>query len=345
MRSAWHGVTASRPVGRACEADRVNASVPAAAVLRFGLALLPLDDEHGLEPFYADLLSGVEEELDRHGASVLVQIVPDLPAEIAAYRRWADAGLVAGVVVTNLVEDDPREGACAALGLPAVLLGGDPHGGGWVVDYDNAGVMRTAVEFLAGLGHRRLGRVTGPGQYRHTRLRDATYREATAALGVTGVQVVGDYGAASGTTGTALLLDAPEPPTAILYDNDLMAVAGLAEAGRRGLRVPADLSLLAWDDSALCRVAHPALSAVSHDVHELGAVTAQVLLRAARGGAPGVECTPGAAVVARESTAGPRSRRRAGPGPAPATAPGSAARRCPAPAPAARPGRPPATAG
>jgi DNA-binding LacI/PurR family transcriptional regulator len=285
----------------------VTAAVTSGGVLRFALALRTRDDDQGLEPFYADLLAGMEEELDRHGATVLAQIVPDVDAEIVAYRRWVAQRLVSCVVITNLVEGDPREGVCAELGLPAVLLGGDPGTGGWVVEYDNAGVMRTAVDFLVGLGHRTLGRVTGPECYRHTRVRNAAFRAATAAQGVAGTDVVGDYGAASGREGTALLLAEDPRPTAILYDNDVMAVAGLAEVQRRGLRVPDDLSLLAWDDSALCRVAHPSLSAVSRDVHELGAVTAQLLLRAATGTAPGVELTPGAAVVARASTAPPGS--------------------------------------
>ncbi len=49
-----------------------------------------------------------------------------------------------------------------------------------------------------------------------------------------------------------------------------MAVAGNAVAAKLGLSVPRDLSLLAWDDSQLCQLTHPALSAMSHDVHGFG---------------------------------------------------------------------------
>lgn len=273
--------------------------------VRVGLALLPAHDDGALEPFYADLLAGMEEELDAHGASVFVHVVPDLDAEIVAYRRWAAEGLVDAVVVSDLVADDPREQACADLGLPAVLLGGEPRAGRWVVDYDNVTAMRTAVEFLAGLGHRRIGWVSGPQQYRHTRDRDAAFTAAVAAAGAVGVQREGDYGEASGAARTAELLDLPEPPTAIVYDNDLMPLAGLREATRRGLRVPEDLSVLAWDDSANVRISHPPLSVVSRDVHELGALTATVLLRAVTGAEPTTTRTPGVRVVARGSTAPP----------------------------------------
>ncbi len=273
--------------------------------VRVGLALLPADDDGALEPFYADLLAGMEEELDAHGASVFVHVVPDLDAELVAYRRWARERLVDAVVISDLVADDPREQACRDLGLPAVLLGGEPCPGRWVVDYDNDEAMRTAVAFLADLGHRRIGWVSGPRRYRHTRVREAAFREAVAAAGATGVQREGDYGEASGAARTAELLALPAPPTAIVYDNDLMPLAGLREATRRGLRVPEDLSVLAWDDSANVRISTPPLSVVSRDVHELGALTAEVLLRAVAGGPPGTTRTPGVRVVPRGSTAPP----------------------------------------
>ncbi|WP_147794169.1 LacI family DNA-binding transcriptional regulator [Cellulomonas sp. Y8] len=273
--------------------------------VRVGLALLPADDDGALEPFYTDLLAGMEEELDAHGASVFVHVVPDLDAELVAYRRWARDGLVDAVVISDLVADDPREQVCRDLGLPSVLLGGEPGDGRWVVDYDNDDAMRTAVAFLADLGHRRVGWVSGPERYRHTRVRATAFHEAAAAAGIAVAHREGDYGAASGALRTAELLALPEPPTAIVYDNDLMPLAGLREAARLGVRVPQDLSVLAWDDSANVRISQPPLSVVSRDVHELGALTAEVLLRAVAGGPPATTRTPGVRVVARGSTAPP----------------------------------------
>ncbi|GAA3804674.1 LacI family transcriptional regulator [Cellulomonas soli] len=274
---------------------------------RFGVALQPTVDDRGLEPFYTDFLAGVEEELDRSGATVLLHVVHGLDDELAAYRRWARDGLVDAVVAGDLVEDDPRAAFCADLGLPLVLIGGEPGCGASVVDYDNGGAMRTAVAFLADLGHRRIGRVSGPARYAHTRARDAAFGPALAELGAQGVQAEGDYGEASGAAATRTLLQAPEPPTALVYDNDVMAVAGLAVAAELGVDVPGRLSVLAWDDSANCRLSHPPLSVVSRDVHEVGQDTARLLLRLAAGAAPEVLTTPGVRVVARGTT-GPAPR-------------------------------------
>ena len=60
-------------------------------------------------------------------------------------------------------------------------------------------------------------------------------------------------------------------PTAIIYDNDLMAVAGLAVVQELGLRSPDDVTLVAWDDSTLCRHTHPTLTAISHNIVGYGA--------------------------------------------------------------------------
>src|SRR5206468_8111268 len=66
----------------------------------------------------------------------------------------------------------------------------------------------------------------------------------------------------------------------IFYDNDVMAIAGLAVAQEMGLSVPGDLSIVAWDDSPLCSLVHPPLTALTRDIAEYGAHAARELLAA-----------------------------------------------------------------
>ena len=77
---------------------------------------------------------------------------------------------------------------------------------------------------------------------------------------------------------TRRLLSTAKRPTAIIYDNDVMAVAGAAVAHEMGVEVPRDLSITAWDDSVLCQIVHPPLSAVSRDISAYGAEVAEALL-------------------------------------------------------------------
>jgi DNA-binding LacI/PurR family transcriptional regulator len=165
------------------------------------------------------------------------------------------------------------------LGLPAVLVGNwrdDPELP--AVRTDDRGPVRDAVARLADLGHRVIARVAGPRSLLHTRSRTAAQEEACREAGVEAVVVEGDYTAESGARLTAELLKRSPRPTAILYDNDVMAVAGLATAKDLGLDVPADLSLIAWDDSTLCRLASPPLTTMTVDVHRFGLVVAEAAL-------------------------------------------------------------------
>ncbi|MDV9174172.1 substrate-binding domain-containing protein, partial [Streptomyces sp. W16] len=120
-------------------------------------------------------------------------------------------------------------------------------------------------------------------------------------------QLATDHSGEAGARATRSLLTGapPDRPTAIVYDNDIMAVAGLSVAAELGLAVPADVSLLAWDDSQLCRLTHPTLSAMSHDVHGFGADTARTLFGVIAGEGAGSHPVPTPVLTPRGSTAPP----------------------------------------
>lgn len=239
----------------------------------------------GLEPFFMELIAGIEETLAADGRSLLLHVVPDHEAEIRAYRRWGQGEMVDAVVVVNLVDDDPRLPVLVELGIPTVVVGGPrgdlPFSNVWI---DNAQVTRDAVRHLVALGHRDLARVSGPRTLAHTQDRTVAFVSECERLGVHGTVLEGDYTEASGTRATRALLGRRGAPSAIVYDNDVMAVAGLGVAGEMGVPVPERLSLLAWDDSALCRLAHPPLSAMSLDVHAMGTQVADCVLNVVAGG-------------------------------------------------------------
>ena len=67
------------------------------------------------------------------------------------------------------------------------------------------------------------------------------------------------------------------PPTALIYDNDVMAAAGSAVATGLGLAVPDDVSVVSWEDSALCRLTAPWLTALSRDPVAFGRLAAREL--------------------------------------------------------------------
>ncbi|RMI39605.1 LacI family DNA-binding transcriptional regulator [Streptomyces triticirhizae] len=258
----------------------------------------------GVEPFFMEFIAGIEETLAERGLSVLLHVVATHEEEIATHRRWAERDLVEAVIVVNLTVGDRRPDVLAGLGLPAIMVGawdGGPDVPAVVTD--STGPVREALARLLELGHRRIARVTGPSDLVHTRARTAALTDGCRAAGIEPVIVEGDYSAESGAELTEKLLRRAERPTAIIYDNDVMAVAGLGAAKAAGVRVPEQLSLLAWDDSTMCRLASPALSTMSVDVHQFGVSVAESVLELIDGRPVTPRWSPAPRFVPRGTTA------------------------------------------
>jgi DNA-binding LacI/PurR family transcriptional regulator len=240
----------------------------------------------GAEPFFMQLISGIQAELSIDHTALLFTMAEDQDAEVALYRSWWAQRRVDGVFLVDLQIDDRRVALLEELHMPAVVIG-TPAGAGSLpaVWQDDAAATRTVVEYLAAAGHRRVARVTGITRFWHTKIRTDAFAVAARSVGIDPLLMEADYTAENGALATRRLLQDSDPPTAILYDNDLMAVSGLGAAQQAGLSVPDDLSIVAWDDSPLCEFVHPPLTALTRDVAAYGAHAARALAQVADGAA------------------------------------------------------------
>lgn len=282
-------------------------SLAGARVDVVGLALCRPARLLGLESFSMEFVSGVESVLTERSCGLLLRLVRDPEEEAGLLEAWWKARQIGGAILVDLWADDPRVAMVQRLGMPVVAVEDPASTGGltsvWV---DEAAAVSEAVRYLGALGHRRIARVGGAAELGRTAVRSAAFEAAVRALGVSGVrQVATDRSGEAGARATRSLLAEAERPTAIVYDNDIMAVAGLAVAVEAGLGVPADVSLLAWDDSPLCRVTHPTLSAMGHDVHGFGADVARTLFGVIGREGPGSHPVPAPVLTPRGSTAAP----------------------------------------
>ncbi len=283
-----------------------------AAAYAVGLALCRPARVLGIEPFFMELISGLESELSARSYALTLQVVSDPVSEVEVYRRWWAERRVDGVIIVDLRLDDPRVPELEKLGLPAVAIG-DPRGAGnlsgiWA---DDAGALTDVVEYLVALGHRQIARVTGLPELLHTTIRNEAFVSACARAGI-GEQtmVQADYTGATAARITRRLLSSRTPPTAVLYDNDVMAVAGLAVAQEMGRSVPGDVSIVAWDDSPLCQLVHPPLTALNRDIAAYGAHAARLLLSLIEGVPTDDFQDETPRLVPRGSTAPPRPEAR-----------------------------------
>jgi len=261
----------------------------------------------GIEPYFMQLISGIQAELAASRVTLLFTVAEDQDAEIAMYRSWWAQRRVDGVFLVDLRVDDRRVPVLEELAMPAVVIG-TPRASGSLpaVWQDDRAATETVVSYLAGLGHRRIGRVTGVPRYWHTKIRTDAFYEITASAGLEAVIAEADYTSEYGARATRALLAGAAPPTAIVYDNDVMAIAGLGEAHRMGAGVPGDLSIVAWDDSVLCELVHPALTALRRDIAAAGAEAARRLTRAAAGASVGDWQEAAPVLTVRDSTGKPR---------------------------------------
>ena len=282
-------------------------SLSGARVHTVGLALARPASMLGREPFYMEFIAGVESVLHARSYSLLLRLVSGAEEEIAVQAQWWQGRRVDGSLLVDLHADDPRIDALARSGQPAVVVGHPSLAGPFpAVWTDDAPAMAEAVRYLAALGHRRIARVGGPSALGHSALRTEAFLAAAREAGVADAQVVTtDFSGDDGSRATRSLLSSSRRPTAVVYDNDLMAVAGLGVAAEMRVAVPAELSLLAWDDSQLCELVRPRLSAMSHDVAGFGAMAAELLFERLAGRDAVSRPAQAPVLVPRESTAPP----------------------------------------
>ncbi|MET0864762.1 MAG: LacI family DNA-binding transcriptional regulator [Nakamurella sp.] len=289
-----------------------NSSARALANRRSGNLGLVMARSHetlGSDPFFPPFIAGIESAVAPSGVFLLVRLVDNEHAETAAYRELATTGRVDGVFLTDLRTDDPRPALLDKLGLLAVTLNRPliPSTAP-AICVDDGPAVRDAVRHLVDLGHRNIAHVGGPAAYLHAAHRRQVWADALRESGLPQSSIIEtDFSAAGGATATTELLDRADRPTAILYANDLMAIAGLSVARQRDIRVPQDISVIGFDDGEIAAYLPTPLTTVRTDVYGWGRAAATALQARVLGEDVSDIQLPAAQLVVRQST-GPAPR-------------------------------------
>jgi DNA-binding LacI/PurR family transcriptional regulator len=259
--------------------------------------------------FHAELVEDLYEAAERQGYDVVLSAVTRTRDERRATETLVDFRCEALVLLGPVAPASHL----AALGrqLPVVVIGRRVAGGGVdVIRSADAEGVGQAVGHLAGLGHRAIAYVDG-GRGTIAADRRRGYRTAMRRHGLAGhVRVLpGDHTEAAGARAARTLLDeGSELPTAVVAYNDHCALGLLDAFSRAGVDVPADVSVVGYDDSSLSRLAHVNLTTVSQDARG----------QAERAVAAAVERLDGGRVRPREVVLPPRLVVRGTTGPPPA---------------------------
>jgi DNA-binding LacI/PurR family transcriptional regulator len=146
------------------------------------------------------------------------------------------------------------------------------------IDYQNG--IRQAVQHLAALRHTRIAFISGPTRLKSARARKSAFQESMAEIGLPANLIVeGDHTLEGGMSALAQLITAHRP-TAVMCSNDMTAIGVVREAFERGISVPADLSVVGFDDIRLAQFTTPPLTTVQMSQTELARLAFQALLNA-----------------------------------------------------------------
>ncbi|HST16293.1 MAG TPA: LacI family DNA-binding transcriptional regulator [Gaiellaceae bacterium] len=157
------------------------------------------------------------------------------------------------------------------------------------VTAENRAGARQLTEHLLGSGHRRIAFISTRTPWPMVEERLRGYREALSAAGVSAPELEVTYGVWDPTDGARMaerLFSIPDPPTAVMCGNDLLALGALQAARIRGLRVPDDVAVTGFNDFEFAQFADPPLTTVRVPGYELGRLGAESLIARLGGEAP-----------------------------------------------------------
>lgn len=212
--------------------------------------------------FSIQLLDGLYAAASRRGYELILSAITDSRDEASAFETLQGFRPDAVIIL-----DPPNPSPPLAGTLPIVAIG-------WAVDNPAVDVVRTddaagmalAVNHLADRGHRRIVHVDG-GEGAVSHARRAGYIAAMTAIGYEeDIRVVsGGETQMDGYVAARTLLDEPKLPTAVIAFNDELAVSVVESLVHAGFRVPQDVSVVGWDNSALSKLPHTRLTSVAQD--------------------------------------------------------------------------------
>ena len=239
-------------------------------------------DNHS--PFYIhQIQDGIWAQCREQGVRMLAQ-----PADVASPTLAAEVGglidetHVDGIILSSPVTDAPEVLAeLERRGIPFVRISpGTNHAMTSSVFMDDVQAADDMTTHLINLGHRRIGFVIGHPNHMASDQRLFGYRRALDRAGIgfePSLVRPGQFDFASGAAAAELLLDLPEPPTAIFASNDDMAAGVLAVAHRRDVAVPGALSVAGFDDTELASAVWPPLTTIRQPTRDLAYSAAGLL--------------------------------------------------------------------
>jgi DNA-binding LacI/PurR family transcriptional regulator len=238
-------------------------------------------------PVYSAIIRGAFDRARGNGFVVVLAEDTDDEAAPEAYDRLVRQGRIDGLLIASIHPDSPLQALALTQEVPFVfvnrrcLLDGQSN-----VSMREEDAGRLAARHLIGLGHRRLAHLAGPADLDTSARREVGFREVVEAAGIQPIVHDAPFEEHGGHRAMQHMLMLDPPPTGVFVSNLNQSIGALAAARRMGLQVPADVSIIGYDDDPVGEYLEPPLTALRMPMHQLGAVGVDEMLSRIAGGAP-----------------------------------------------------------
>lgn len=231
------------------------------------------------DPYFPALIQGISSTANQYDYALMLWLGEGAEEEERFYYRIRQTGLIDGVVVASVVDDDPLIAHFVEDRFPFVLIGPPPREGLNSIDIDNRHAARVAVEHLIHLGYQRIGMITGWLKMPSARARLDGYRDALRMAGRSASDsriAEGNFLEPSGYMGMKMLLH--QDVDAVFCASDTMAVGAMRALHEERLRVPDDVALVGFDDLPISAALSPPLTTIRQPIRRLGSVATEALI-------------------------------------------------------------------
>lgn len=247
-----------------------------------GLILPGAENLRSSDPFFGLLLSGIIEKTSAAGMDLSISAASE-ENELDVYMEHIKSQRVDGFIIVRTHREDKRIELLRKNNFPFVSFGrmendNDFH----FVDEDGTWGIEQIVDHLVQLGHTNLGCIAEPLLFTKSFLRVQGFKNGLKKNNLPFSDenlVVTNYRQRSGREAALRLLDLPDPPTAIVALNDLLAIGAIQAARERGLVVGKNVSITGFDDIVLAEMSTPGLTTLHQPAHKMGTLVAQNLIQ------------------------------------------------------------------
>jgi len=268
--------------------------------------------------YYSEVFEGMQRKAEEHGYSVIISSTPPGQKFSEDVTDRLRSGRVDGVIVLDgaeILQDDYDTLKKIYSGTPPLVGFSEkrnhllyPH-----VLIDNRKASRIITQQLIDAGHKKIGHITAPPDFAVAGEREAGFRLALEAAGLTVDDrfiFKGGFHSPSGRQAVREMLKLEDQPTALFCANDELAMGAIAELHEAGIRVPQDFSIVGYDDIVLAEHYVPALTTMRQPRHDIGAATMALLLDVMRSPEAGDQrvVEKELHLIVRDSVAPPKNR-------------------------------------